>query len=477
MTNKIKEIKRELLRRSYYDFFLEFWAEVSSEKLIDNWHIKYLCNELELACTRVMNREKSKGDIIINVPPGSSKSSIVTILLPAWCWVNDQTLQFITSSYSNSLSIKHASDTRKVMESERFVDLFGDVIQFSKSEDNKQFYRLTKGGYRLTTSTKSSVIGNHGHIIIIDDPIDPLTVKSEAFTEQVDNHINQTLSQRKVNRDFTLTIMVMQRLSQDDPTGDWLRKAANGEKDVIHYCLPATDEYPILPKEAANFYVDGLFDPIRLNRKAISDTINSMGTINATGQLWQQPSARGGNKIKEDWFLFLDSDNEPDILDLWIDGAYTTNNNNDPTGIMICGMKDNKLHIVHASSVRLELPDLIREITRISSEWLSIRSKIYVEPKASGLSIIQTINSMTNGAAKKIEGNLVKDGKEARIQASAIRLEAGKVVLQKGNWNKEFIAQHTIYPNSKHDEYVDLLGYACEKYFSARKKAGMRYVN
>jgi hypothetical protein len=65
--------KAQLCRIDFHYFVGIFWNVIISEDYIDNWHIKEICDELQIMVTRVKNREPKLYDIVINVPPGSSK--------------------------------------------------------------------------------------------------------------------------------------------------------------------------------------------------------------------------------------------------------------------------------------------------------------------------------------------------------------------------------------------------------------------
>ena len=95
-----KAIKAERCKRSFYYFFREFWNVIESETLKDNWHIEYLCNELQEIAERVFDRQPKEHDLIVNIPPGQTKSTIATVMFPAWCWTVDSTIRTISSSYS-----------------------------------------------------------------------------------------------------------------------------------------------------------------------------------------------------------------------------------------------------------------------------------------------------------------------------------------------------------------------------------------
>ena len=59
-------IIREANNRSLYHFLKFFWSEISNDEFIPNWHIKYLCKELEMVAERVAKNLPKKYDLIID---------------------------------------------------------------------------------------------------------------------------------------------------------------------------------------------------------------------------------------------------------------------------------------------------------------------------------------------------------------------------------------------------------------------------
>jgi predicted phage terminase large subunit-like protein len=92
-----------------------------------------------------------------------------------------------------------------------------------------------------------------------------------------------------------------------------------------------------------------------------------------------------------------------------------------------------------------------------------------IEPKASGKTLKQLLNKQTKIACVEINSYLVSEGKEARLQIIANYMQSGKVKFLRGAWNQKVETQLKGFPKVKHDEYVDLLGYACEHYFKESK--------
>jgi hypothetical protein len=71
------ELVASVCQDSFYDFLQEFWYEVpGQEEPVWNWHIHYLCDEYQRAAERVIRGLPKRRDGIINVPPGSTKSTI-----------------------------------------------------------------------------------------------------------------------------------------------------------------------------------------------------------------------------------------------------------------------------------------------------------------------------------------------------------------------------------------------------------------
>jgi phage terminase large subunit-like protein len=65
----------------------------------------------------------------------------------------------------------------------------------------------------------------------------------------------------------------------------------------------------------------------------------------------------------------------------------------------------------------------------------------------------------------EIDSYLVSEGKEARLQYAAAFLHRCRFLNRPEN--RIIVDEMTGFPKVPHDEFVDLMGYACEKYFDA----------
>jgi hypothetical protein len=257
---------RRVCKRDFFEFVKEFWECISQEDPVWNWHIPYLCAEIQKMMERVFRGESKEYDLVVNIPPGTTKSTIMSVMLPAWAWTRMPHTKFIGASYSEALARDDLSlKTRDIVTSDKYKRCFPE-IELRSDQSTKGYFQNTRGGWRYAVGVNGSVTGKHAHVIVIDDPLDPNEAFSSADLKAANRWISETLSNRKVNKRVSITILVMQRLHQDDPTARFLLK-----KNVRWIKLPAEVEDEPHPKELAEHYVDTYLDPIRLDRVSIAE--------------------------------------------------------------------------------------------------------------------------------------------------------------------------------------------------------------
>lgn len=459
-------------RDSFRDFFRFFWGHVCPENLVDNWHLDFLCDELQKVGRRILDRQPKAYDLVINVPPNSSKSTLVTQLFPCWLWANDPTLKIISGSYAQDLSLAHATRSRDVIRSENYRRLF--KVDLRQDLDAKGRYANTAGGERLSVSVGSRLTGFHAHVLIIDDPINPSQAYSEAQRATALDWMRRVLPSRKVDEAVTPLILVMQRVHDEDPTSMLLEQGG-----VRHICLPShSDDFPVVPASLADNYIDGLLDPVRKSRAVLEERRRQLGSADFAAQYGQQPAPETGNIIKKDWFGRYDPE-MPRLqhaqVDFVVDPAYTSNQANDPTAVIAYAILGADLYIKEVAQAWLEFPELCRflqDFTRRNG--YGSRSRIYVEPKASGKSIVQSMRSTTR--LNIMEAPLPQGDKVSRVHGITAALEAGRCLLPKGApWLEAFIHECAVFPRGR-DDQVDCLVMSMDACVSGRRVPMYRII-
>src|SRR5690348_12258780 len=74
-----------------------------------SWYIDAICDHREAV---------HHGDIrylLINIPPRHLKSTLVSVMFPAWEWIHKPTLRYLTASYAKPLAQRDAVRSRRLM--------------------------------------------------------------------------------------------------------------------------------------------------------------------------------------------------------------------------------------------------------------------------------------------------------------------------------------------------------------------------
>ena len=463
--NKKQELKyalnKTLCEMSFYEFFKQAWHIVEPAiELSSNWHHKYICDALQEEAERIIAKKPKTKDIIINVPFRSTKSLIVTVMFPVWSWIRDPKLRFITSSYSANLSIELATKSRDIIFSEWFKSRWGTIFHIKKDQNLKERYENNHMGMRRATSVGGTVTGQGGDFLIVDDPLSPQMANSATERENANEWYRTTFYSRLNSPKIGVRIIIMQRVHEDDLSGFLLDRETR--LNYNHICIPATIDGEVKPKKLENFYDDnGLFWDERFGQDVLDDYKKALGSYGYAGQLMQTPTPLDSGMIRQEWFK-IDRYREDGVVNFVIDPAYTANQKNDPSALLAYIYKDNKWQIIDCTNVYKEFPDLVKFIPQwVTKNGYTNKSRIFVEPKASGKSIVQTLIRET-GLNVREDKPPTKD-KVARVADISATLESGRVGLLQGSWNNEFLDQLTKFPSAKHDDMVDCLVMAVNK--------------
>jgi predicted phage terminase large subunit-like protein len=332
-------------------------------------------------------------------------------------------------------------------------------MKLKKDASGKKKWFNESGGGVYATASGGAITGFGAGVadskifsgaIIIDDPLKPDDANSEVKRSAVNERYNSTIRSRVNDRD-TPIIVIMQRLHEEDLSG-FLLNGGSGE-EWEHLCLPALDEEnKPLWEEKHNF------DELEQIRQA--------NRYNFSGQYMQTPSPAEGGEWKKDWFQFVDKSEVPIGKLKWeliIDGAYTKDTKNDPSGFQIGAKWDNNYVIWSSIDKYLEMPELLKFLpNHIISSGLDVVMSL-VEPKASGKSLVQLIRQQTKLNISEIKSTFVNSSKIDNARTCSHFIEGGRVILVKGAWNEAFLNQIAMFPNGKHDEHIDLTCYGIER--------------
>jgi phage uncharacterized protein (putative large terminase), C-terminal domain len=477
---KQKQLLIALLREDFKSFVEKVFNEVAANSVFqDNWHIDVICSEL----IKMMNGEQNK--LIINIPPRSLKSIICSVALPAYILGKNPKASIICASYSDSLASKLALDTRKVIESDWYKEVF-PLTRLSLSKKAINDFETTQGGGRYATSVEGTLTGRGANYLIVDDPIKPEDANSDLIREKVNNWYGSTLYSRLNDKKTGNVLIIMQRIHQNDFTGYLLET----DKDFKLLKLPAiAEENEIWTVKNPIVGIDRVYTrkigealhPAREDIDMLSKTKSTVGNYTFASQYQQNPTSRGASLIRPEWLQkTFKTDNYKlhhycypkihgkikRIVMSW-DTAMKAEQDNDYSACVVMARTDmNEYLLLEVYREKLEFPELLKKMKSYKEEihikyryLYGHEPKILVEEAGSGFSIIQALRKDFKIYAEAIRPE--KD-KATRLKGVSYLLETGRVFFpeDKPAWWKDFERELLAFPNSKYDDQCDAFSQA-----------------
>lgn len=496
----------EKARRSFAEFTRQAWPLVEPvAKLVWNWHMEEICRHLE-AVTRgeIQN-------LLINVPPGTAKSTVVCVMWLPWVWIDRPEWRANHWSYSDDLSLRDSVKTRNIVRSDWYQRNFvKKAWRLSPDQDTKHLFQNTRFGFRSALSIGGTATGVRGDAIVIDDPLNAKQAESKAARDAVITAYDQGIGNRLNDLSTGVRVVIMQRLHEEDLSGHILRDlVAQGER-WEHLMLPSefdpqrrsvtrrrteplkmpepptgpvtmddlvegekgeTHGAPDTATEYVEFFRDPrempgeLLFPAKFPPSALAGEKIRLGSAGYNGQHQQRPAPPEGIIFKRAWFRrwhrvgeFIPEGVESRLLPtkwdlelLSVDAAFKDTKTSDFVAIGVWGRVGPDCFLRDQVCDRLSFPETLKKILEIIAAYPNARLRL-IEDKANGPAVISVLRAKVPGI---VEVN-PQGGKEARAHAVAPFVEAGNVYVPlHAPWVHAYMEEMTSFPKAAHDDQVD----------------------
>jgi predicted phage terminase large subunit-like protein len=458
---KIEQLSllQEELRREAKTNLLDF-TYYTKPDYEANWHHEAIAQAID---DFLVDPDRKR--LAIFVPPQHGKSELSTVRLPAYYLGRYPSKKVATCCYADTLAKKFANQVNTTVGGPEFAEVFPEFAASGQVSE----WITSEGGVYKAVGIGGGLSGYSVDLAIIDDPVkDEVEASSPAYRERAWGWYTTVLTTRLHND--SKVIMVQTRWHEDDLAGRLL-KAEPEKWTVIR--IPAIMDGKGSIEGDPRKVGEPLWAAKHSLQKLLDQKALSVSRFNC---LYQQDTENleSGN-IKASWFEYVDQSELPNDItwDIWVDGAYTKDTKNDPTGFQVSGYSrlTGKLYVLYFHEGWYELPKAIRKLKAIAGLFpVNMMSRVRFEPKATGKSFRQVWNDAKGRPmAVEIRGKLVQEGKEARHSVASAPVESGRMVLVRGKWNEGYVSQLAGFPKAAHDEAVDLAGYACYKAFYQKK--------
>ncbi len=489
------QLQAENMRRELRQFVKGAWETVEpGAPFVGGPHIDAICDHLTFVSLGDID------DLVINIPPRHSKSTICAVMWPAWEWTWNPSEQWLFSTYAQDLTVRDSVKCRRLILSPWYRERWGHVYTLSGDLNQKKRFDNNRNGYRLATSVGGTATGEGGDKIVVDDAHNMKEINSDTVRQGVLDWWSNVMSTRGNNPQRLGRVIIAQRGHHMDlpghvlQQGHWVHLNLPGYYKPKTHCItvarkqgPEREPKKQPPARVERFKEplqrgeliwedwrkeeDQLLAPRRFNQPAM-DKLQAELTARAfEAQIQQNPSAAGGNILKlHHWRLWEDLEMPPfEMIIQSYDTAFEEDEENDfsarttwgifewqeraapelPWQLKFDGQPRFCAMLLERMNERLEFPELREEAKRSAEQWKPDR--ILVEKKASGHSLIQELKR----AGLPITKVKVSDSKYARTHAASLVLERGCMWYVKRRWSEEVRNQCAEFPSGENDDLVD----------------------
>lgn len=449
------ELVASICRESFLDFINEFWGEaIPGIKFHYNWHIGVLADNLQEAAERVFLNQPKKYDLAINVPPGTSKSTICSVLFPCWTWTRMKTARHLTATHADKLVKILSNQSRNVLNSSKFRAVFPDVRIDTTQINTADLFYLVGGGWRSAcTVGGKSPVGQHAHFVEIDDPIDPKQARSQAGLDEAARFMTEVIPSRVFDLAVAVFILIMQRLDEQDPTSVMVK-----QEKIRHIVMGAEVDDLVQPETLKRFYVDGLLDPKRLPREELKAQFLRLGDYAYAGQYRQMPTPPEGHMFKVGKLktnVVMPTKWKKRIR-FW-DKAATDNAGAYTAGVLLGEDDQGRFWVI---DVRREQMDSAEREAFMKStareDGFDVTIGLEQEPGSGGVDSANYTRRNLAGFRVHVVKVGASDGDKARrADPFSAQVNSGNVYLGPGDWHDAYINEMKHFPNSRFKDQID----------------------
>lgn len=482
------KLKAEL---SLYEFTKQAWHTLHpTTPFTEGWAVGAVAEHLQAVTEGEITR------LLINIPPGCTKSMLTNVMWPAWEWgpANLPNMQYINASYDMTLSTRDMVNCRDLISHEWYQERW--PIGWKEDDRGKTKFSNNQRGFRFAASVGGNVMGWRGQRFIIDDPHNTKTAESDAERSTACSWFTEATPTRFTDPKKPIYVIIMQRLHMGDISGVIVDNLIE-EQGWVHLCLPMEFESKyrchtmLKPRHHKSKAVrmrrcrdegdplaywvpdaggqlvysqdprtdeDELLWPERHDAKSVRDlkvqlTVDG-GEYAVACQLQQRPIPRKGGMFKRDMIGFVDVPIKGTTIRGWDLAATKKSSSAWTVGV--------KMTLGWEGDITID------DVVRMRGDADEVRRTIRATCEADGHDVVVSIPQDPGQAGKAQVLQYSKDlhgfevrfspesgDKDFRAEPFSAQVNAGNVKLVRGPWNDTFLAELGLFPGSTFKDQVD----------------------
>jgi predicted phage terminase large subunit-like protein len=444
----LQKVRAELAKRSLLEFTRQAWPILEpGTPMKDGWVLHAICDHLEAMMRGEIKR------LVINVPPGASKSRLTRVMLPLHLWTRQPWARVIGASYALNLSERDSYYARTIIQTDWYQRNFGVSIS-SEQGAKVNFDNSSMGGLRAI-SVGGATTGFRGDLLILDDAHNASDGESDAKRSEAVQWFLETFQTRVNDLDNTPIVVIGQRIHQED---------------VYQAAIDLGYEHLNIPMEWDESYrrttsigwtdprsEEGeLMWPARFSAAAVERLKRALGPYASAAQLQQTPVPRKGGLIGVDGIKIIDElPDEPFIAVRAWDLAASEGAGAFTVGLkLLYGQKSDRFYIADVKRKQLNAGG-VRQMILDTAEEDGIAVKIVLpqDPGQAGKALVEDLIAALTGYNAKAE--IQSGAKETRAAPMAAQIDIGRMSVLNRTWTKPLLDEMRFFPKGKYKDQVD----------------------
>jgi len=449
-------IERALCAASLADFVKQAWQVLEpATPLMWGWAVQSICDHLEAVTDGRIKR------LLINVPPGSMKSLLVSVLWPAWEWGprGRPELRYMGTAHKQDLAVRDSTKCRRLIQSAWYQSHWPIVLTGDQNAKTK--FENDATGFREAVAF-TSMTGSRADRVILDDPHSVDGAKSPAMLAADIETFREALPSRVNNADSAIVI-VMQRLHEEDVSAVALKLGYQ------HLKIPMRWE----PGESRHAVGEGdprttpgeLMFPERFDEAQVKALELSLGEYAAAGQLQQRPAPRQGGMFKPGMIEIVDALPAGLRFTRGWDLAASKDSGDWTAGGKLA-VHDGITYIADVARMRGSPDEIEALVVNTASADGPTFQSLPQDPGQAGKAQAAYLSKKLQG--RSFEFTPETGDKATRASPFAAQVNAGNVKMLRADWNDALIHEMRTFPMGKNDDQIDALSRAYNRASKSR---------
>lgn len=463
----LEDIQLEMRRRcTLAEFVQESWHVLEpTTPLVWGWHMEALCTHVEAmldgwAASQSGGPPPAQQNAIIAIPPGSSKSRVVSVCATAWRWIRHPSARVQAVSGNPRVAMRDSVYCRDLILSDWYQQSFEPAWELKEDQNAKGQFNNTAGGFRKAIGAGARITGDRADITVVDDPLDAADRFSATARHTVNDWWDSAAASRVNDPQRSIRMLIAQRLHEDDLTGHILKTEPDAwERLIIPQEWEESQRHTTWLGWTDPRTADGqLMCAERFPGTFVAAEKRRLGSAGYAAQHQQRPAPEAGGIFQRDWFKRTAV---VPPLDFTIHSWDPRNSLEDKEGtsfvVGLClGVKGPDVYVLDERRGRYSPLETEQQAADAHRKWVGLYGPcraLLMEQKASGPGAIERLRK----TIPAVLGILPKGSKEERAAWVSPAVQAGNVFVCDGAWSQDFLDELCSFPFGANNDRVDTL--------------------